>query len=144
MILTDSTAGFSPVSALTRSEVLDHAKYPRNRGVLPGAAVVREEVNPLCGDVVTMYATFAASGDQTHPAVQAASFDGHGCLLTVAAASMLTERVAGLPCTDILRMGREDMEALLGGEVSPSRVKCVLLPLIALKKGIQHGLSLYV
>lgn len=137
MSFTDSTAGFSPASVLTRAEVLDHAKYPRNQGALPGALVAREEANPLCGDVVTMYATVAAGGDRAQPTIQAARFRGHGCLLAVAAASMLTERVVGLPCADILRMGREDMEALLGGEVSPSRVKCVLLPLIALKKGIE-------
>jgi len=123
---------FQPASLLTREELLDHVKHPRNRGELPGADVVREEANPLCGDVVTIYAALRESN-----LVSRCSFLGSGCIISQAAASILTEYAGGKTFSDIQRMGREDMEALLGGKVSPSRVKCAMLPLVALKRGME-------
>lgn len=125
-----STAGFAPASVLTRVELLDHARHPRNRGELPNAVLVQEEVNPLCGDAVTVYAQLERSR------VSRVTFTGDGCIISQAAASMLTEHVHGKAVEDVLRMGREDVEGLLGGQLSPSRVKCGLLALIALKNGI--------
>lgn len=138
-----STAGFSPASVLTRAELLDHAKHPRNRGELPDADIVQEESNPLCGDVVTVYIRLERAGrSSTRCTLQATSFLGSGCLISQAASSMLTEHVVGKTADEIFRMGREDMEQLFGGAVSPARVKCAMLPLIALKNGLarlEHG-----
>ncbi|TSC64249.1 MAG: nitrogen fixation protein NifU [Parcubacteria group bacterium Gr01-1014_106] len=139
------TSGFSPVSAVSRAELLDHAKHPRNRGELADANVVQEEVNPLCGDVVKIYAKFKASenreqgteGDSVSVQLSALSFTGNGCLISQAAASLLTEHVVGKSTEDILRMERADVERLLGSTLSPSRVKCAMLALIALKKALQ-------
>ena len=128
---------------LARAELLDHAKHPRNRGELSGAHVVQEEVNPLCGDVVTIYAKVEKGEiDLRSYKLQATSFVGHGCLISQAAASMLTEDVVGKPIEDVLRMERADMERLLGSPLSPSRVKCAMLPLIALMNGLKSFLSL--
>lgn len=130
-------AGFSSTTLLTRTELLDHAKHPRNRGVLPDADIVQEEANPLCGDMVTVYAKVEkAESDLRSYKLQAISFVGHGCIISQAAASMLTEHVVGKSIQDIVRMERADMEHLLGSSLSPSRVKCAMLPLIALKRGL--------
>ncbi len=134
MNAADTTSGFSPAGVLVRAELLDHAKHPRNRGPLPDAGVVQEEINPLCGDVVTIYATI----DPTSYQLPATSFTGSGCIISQAAASMLTEYVLGKSVDEVLRMERADMEALIGGTLSPSRVKCAMLPLVALKKGIER------
>ena len=144
-----STAGFSPTSVLTREELLDHVRHPRNRGALPGADMVHEEVNPLCGDVVTIYAKLGMrdegrkmkstnDGGRSHHSslITHLSFTGGGCIISQAAASMLTEHVAGKTAEEVRNMERDDIEAMLGGRVSPSRVKCAMLPLVALKNGI--------
>lgn len=129
-----STVGFVPASVLTREELLDHAKHPRNRGALPNAGIVQEETNPLCGDVVTMHAV----PDAQRSKLAAVSFTGSGCIISQAAASLLTEHAAGKSFDQIHRLGRSDMEALIQGVVSPSRVKCMMLALIALQKGLRR------
>lgn len=137
MNIGGSTAGFSSASALTRAEILDHARDPRNRGELQDADIVQEEANPLCGDVVTMYAKL----DQTNSRLQALSFTGSGCLISQAAASMLTERASGKSLAEIRHWERAEVEALIGGALSPARVKCAMLPLIALQHGLRQGIS---
>lgn len=153
-----TTSVFSPASALARAELLDHAKHPRNKREMPGADIIQEEANPLCGDVVTMYATFrhpersegsqslssrdpsSPSAPQDDTVIDHVGFTGSGCIISQAAASILTEAVVGKSVADIEAMERADMEQLLGGQFSPSRVKCALLPLIALKNGlIRHA-----
>ncbi len=133
-----TTGGFSPASILTREELLDHVRRPRNRGELPGADIVQEEANPLCGDVVTVYARVATEEASAKSyKLKAISFAGSGCIISQAAASMLTEAVRGKSEDEVLRMERADIEALLGGQLSPSRVKCGMLALVALKNGLQ-------
>lgn len=132
MNATDNTAGFLPADVLARAELLDHAKHPRNKRAMPDADVVQEETNPLCGDVVTMYTKL----DPTSNKLQATSFTGSGCIISQAAASLLSEAVSRKSVTEIEAMERKDVEALLGATLSPSRVKCALLPLIALKNGL--------
>jgi len=132
MSTTDTTSAFSPSSALARAELLDHARRPRNRGELSSADIVQEEANPLCGDVVTVYAKL----DPARCTLHAARFTGSGCIISQAAASMLSEAVVGKSIGEIRAMERADMENLLGATLSPSRVKCAMLPLIALKRGL--------
>ncbi|MDP3685448.1 MAG: iron-sulfur cluster assembly scaffold protein [bacterium] len=162
-------SGFSPTSLLTRAELLDHAKHPRNRGVLETPDVIQEEANPLCGDVVTIYAKVGSPkspvgvkprgghaplrglgplrGEQgtvnreatAHRTLLTVHWTGSGCLISQAAASMLTEHVVGTSIEDVLRMERADVERLLGSSLSPSRVKCAMLALVALKNGIQRS-----
>lgn len=144
----DLQVGFSPASVLTRAELLDHAKHPRNRGELHDANLVQEEVNPLCGDAVKIFAVIASPSTQLgvneakrsprHGArIARMTFTGSGCLISQAAASMLSEAVVSKSVADIEAMERADIEALLGGAVSPSRLKCAMLPLVALKNGLQ-------
>lgn len=145
MTPSGNAAGFAPASLLTRAELLDHARHPRNRGELHDADVVQTEDNPLCGDVVTVYVKLKTESrkqqatDSTSYKLQATSFTGSGCIISQAAASVLSEEVVGKSVTDIQRMQRADMEALLGGSLSPSRVKCAMLPLLALKRGLTRS-----
>lgn len=144
MNVTDTTSGFLPAGVLARAELLDHARHPRNRGELADADIVQEEANLLCGDVVTVYAllllTSEVSKNNFGSWVARMTFTGSGCIISQAAASMLTEYVVGKSIADIQIMGRKDVETLLGATFSPSRVKCAMLPLIALKNGlIRHA-----
>ncbi len=74
---------------LYQEVILDHNKRPRNFRVLEGATRHAEGYNPLCGDKVTIYVEL--NGD----VIRAVSFQGSGCAISKASASMLTEAVAG-------------------------------------------------
>lgn len=71
--------------------LLDHYRHPRNRGGLAGAQVVRRGANPRCGDLVEVGVSF--EGER----VAAVVFEGRGCSICIASASLMTEAVAGLP-----------------------------------------------
>lgn len=118
---------------LYKQELLDHYKYPRNFGVLDLADVKTAEHNPSCGDSVQIYA-------QVHngTSLSKLSFEGKGCVISQAAASMLTENCANKHIDAVLAMTAQEMIQLLGIEFGPTRLKCALLPLITLQKGLKE------
>ena len=69
--------------------------------------------------------------------MDAAAFDGEGCILSMAAASMLTEHIQGRSLLELKALSDEDMLALVGVELGPVRVKCALLPLRALEAALK-------
>src|SRR5215475_10739527 len=71
--------------------LLDHYQHPRNHGPLADADVTMPGGNPGCGDIVTIYLKVGASGDQ----VEKVTFEGEGCTISQAAASILTEMAEG-------------------------------------------------
>lgn len=112
-----------------REFILDHFRNPRNFGRLEGADISHEEHNPLCGDVVGM--DFRVQ-DGTIADVR---FHGRGCAISQASASLLTERLKGLPLEDARGISRDDVLEELGIQISAARLKCALLPLKVLKVG---------
>jgi nitrogen fixation NifU-like protein len=112
-----------------REFILDHFRNPRNYGRLDGADISHEEHNPLCGDVVGM--DFKVE-DGTIADVR---FHGRGCAISQASASLLTERLKGLPLEEAREISRDDVLEELGIQISPARLKCALLPLKVLKVG---------
>lgn len=112
-----------------REFILDHFKNPRNFGRLEGATISHEEHNPLCGDVVGMDFQVA---DGTITDVR---FHGRGCAISQASASLLTERLKGMPLEEARTISRDAVLDELGIQISPARLKCALLPLKVLKVG---------
>ncbi len=127
---------------LYRELVMDHARNPRNFGKLEASTHSAEGINPLCGDKLVLYLDVGADDR-----VRAASFEGTGCVISLASASLLTETVVGMRSTnaaryfDVLRSrlskapgGTEPvidlgkLQALEGVREYPSRVKCATLP----------------
>jgi nitrogen fixation NifU-like protein len=124
--------------------ILDHHRKPRNPGRLDGARVEVHHYNPVCGDELTL--GLRLDGDR----VAAVAVDGKGCSISQAAASVMTEQVAGRPLGEafdqaeaFLRLmhgeGEPD-EELLGDGIAfkgvaryPVRVKCALLGWMAFK-----------
>ena len=117
--------------------ILDHNKRPRNFGVLPDANRTAQGTNPICGDNYTLYAKM--DGD----VVQEISFQGSGCAISKASASILTESLKGKTRAevkslfdkvhDMLTTGNVDgdigkLAALAGVHKFPVRVKCAILP----------------
>jgi nitrogen fixation protein NifU and related proteins len=84
----------SDLSELYQEVILDHNRRPRNFGVLPGATRVAHGHNPLCGDKLTVYLTL--DDDR----ISAISFEGSGCAISKASASLMTDAVKGQPLAD--------------------------------------------
>jgi nitrogen fixation protein NifU and related proteins len=118
------------VDDLYQQNILDHFKYPRHHGKLADATVVQEEHNPLCGDRLTLYLKVA---DGT---IRDVSFEGRGCAISQAAASMLAEELVGKTTAEAKNIGKEQILDLLGIPIGPVRLKCALLSLKTLKAGL--------
>ena len=108
--------------------LLDYYENPRNRGSLPDAQLHATGGNPGCGDIVTMYATVDDSGRLSE-----LRFEGDGCTISQAAASMLTEMAQGKTLDEVEAMTYEEMIDLLGREVVSVRPRCATLGLSILK-----------
>jgi len=107
------------MSSIYSDIILDYYRYPRNKGQITSPRIKAKDSNPLCGDVVEIQ--MQVDGDNR---VTEIKFDGHGCAISQASASMLTELVEG-----------KTLE-LIGGELSAVRMKCALLSLKVLKTGV--------
>ena len=112
-----------------RDYILDHYRNPRNFGHLDNPDITHEENNPLCGDVVGMDVRL---GDGR---IEDVRFHGRGCAISQASASLLTERIKGMPLTEARSLTKEDVLDELGIDISAARLKCALLPLKVLKAG---------
>lgn len=132
------------MSDLYQDEIMDHYRYPRNRGRLDPAERSYEDQNPLCGDTIRVDLAFAPPLAEDVPPEQrriaAIRFDGRGCAISQAAASMLTELVAGRTVAEARACGKEEVLAALGITLSPLRLKCALLALKVFK-GALYGLA---
>jgi nitrogen fixation NifU-like protein len=112
--------------------ILQHYRSPKNFGPLEGAQLSGEESNPLCGDHITM----RVKVDPASQKIEAIKFEGDGCAISMASASMLTEAVTGLRLEDAKRIERDDVLKRLGIPLSPARVKCALTGFAALGKAL--------
>ena len=114
---------------LYRDIILDHYKHPRNFGHLDKPDVVMEEGNVTCGDRIVMEIKYKGT-------IEDIRFNGEGCAISQASASMLTEKVKGMNKKQMRKLSRIDIEEMLGTTLTPSRVKCATLPLEVLQKAM--------
>jgi len=120
------------ISDIYREEILDHAKNPRNQGKLSEFDFEYKENNPVCGDTITLQIKL-----DEQKQIKEIAFTGGGCTVSQAAASMLFESVKGKTMKEIEKLSSQDVLDIMGIEtLTPSRMKCALLSLEALKKGI--------
>ena len=120
---------------LYQDVLLDHYRNPRNRGALAHPDFQSGEDNPSCGDSINMY------GRVENGRLVAVSFEGIGCVISQAAASLLTLEVIGKELHEIMKLDADFMRKLVGIELGPTRVRCALLALGALHKGIKEYLN---
>jgi len=118
-----------------RENILDHYRHPRNKGHLEHPTHAHTEHNPLCGDVITIELHV---NDQN--VIDAVRFDGEGCAISQASASMLTEMLQGKTLEEAKQLSKEDILEALGIQLGAVRLKCALLSLKVLK-GAVYGLS---
>lgn len=112
-----------------QEELLDHYENPSNYGTLPEPDISHEEDNPLCGDRIRIDLGVEDG------IIKEVRFSGHGCTISLAAASMLTEEIEGKSLAEVKQLSRDDILEMIGIPLGPVRVKCALLPLKVLKAG---------
>jgi len=117
---------------LYRDEILDHARHPRNRGKLTHPTHQSHTPNPLCGDMIDL--TLRLEGKP--PKVVEVGFEADACTVSVAAASMLTEKIKGKTLKELADLTEEEVVSWFGGTLTSSRVDCALLPLKALREAL--------
>ena len=108
--------------------ILDHHDNPRNRRRIEGADIEASGGNPGCGDIVVVFAKLGDDGR-----VVDASFQGEGCTISQAGASILTEDLAGKTIDEILAMSFQDVVDEMGKDVVSSRTRCATLALATAK-----------
>jgi nitrogen fixation NifU-like protein len=116
-----------------QDNIMDHYESPSHRGTLEHPTFEIRDLNPLCGDEVRIQARL---DDESR--LVAVRFEGKGCVISLAAASMLMEEVEGKTLDEVKKMGRQGMLDLLGVPLTMMRVKCAMLALRALEKAIHR------
>lgn len=146
----------SDLDALYRELILDHSKHPQHFGLADeeGAHATSHQKNPVCGDEITLRARITTDGD----AIRDVTWEGSGCSISQASASMLSDLVEGMPRTDagqLIEGFREalrsrgqleldedvygDAAALTGVSKFSARVKCAMLAWVALEDALARA-----
>ncbi len=115
---------------LYRAYILEHYKEPHNKGDMDHPDRFAAYANPFCGDRLQMGVRLA--GDR----VVDVRFNGAGCAISQASASMLTDEIMGKTLDELAAITKDDIFAMLGIPLSPARQKCALLAWEVLRKGI--------
>jgi nitrogen fixation NifU-like protein len=112
--------------------LFDHYERPRHYGPIEGADMVHSGGIPDCGDTVTVYLKFDASGE----GLAALHFEGRGCTISQAAASLLAEQLQGAPLSAVDALDEQAVLDMLGREVVRARPRCATLALSTLKSAV--------
>jgi nitrogen fixation NifU-like protein len=114
-----------------REIILDHYRNPRNKGKINNPDVVIHDSNPLCGDQIDIFLKVEEGQ------IKDIKFDGKGCAISQASASMLTEMVMDKPLTTAKDISKDEILENIGlTNLGPARIKCALLSLKVLKMGM--------
>lgn len=130
------------MESIYRDHILEHARHPFNFGVLADATHTARLANPTCGDVCTIFLKIVDDR------IVQAKFDGHGCALSTASASLLTEHLTEPTIAELWsqtknraeldrRLNESEFLTLLGIEPTSGRLDCALLPLRALHEALK-------
>jgi nitrogen fixation NifU-like protein len=121
---------------LYQEHILDHYEDPFHRGRCARCTHVHEDTNPLCGDVIRMELRIDDRGT-----MKEIFFNGDGCCISQAAASMLVEKFDGKHIDEVKRFTAQDMLDLFGARLTPNRQKCALLSWRVLQAAIYSPLG---
>jgi nitrogen fixation protein NifU and related proteins len=113
--------------------LLDHYENPRNRRKIEDPDIMMSWGNPGCGDVLTLYLKI----DEAERIAEI-SFEGEGCTVSQASASILTEKLEGQPLAYAEALSPEDIMSWVGREVMLTRPRCALLALHTLKIALRE------
>ena len=121
---------------LYQEELMDHFKYPRNRKKLKNPDFKSGQFNPSCGDKIYIEGQIEIDSKTGNQIILNLGFEGSGCVISQAAASMLTEKCKGQNIDKVLKITKDDIIKMIGLQLGPVRLKCALLCLQALHQGL--------
>ena len=137
-----------PLNGLYGDAIMDHYRNPRHRGPVPDPDIQAHEFNPFCGDEVTLQIKLDSQGR-----VVAVSSYSRGCSIIQASASMMADVMEGKTLEQLTELSQRFRDFMQGGEDGtmelgglealqvvrqyPVRIKCALLPWVALEEGIE-------
>lgn len=141
---------FNQLDSLYRTVIMDHYKRPRNKGVLEDSSITIDMNNPTCGDRIRL------TMKEHNGIIEDVKFEGEGCSISMASASMMTALIKGKDVHTALNLanifsemiqGKDydtnldlgDIEALQGVSKFPARIKCATLAWKAMEKGLDKG-----
>lgn len=140
---------FNQLDTLYRQVIMDHYKRPRNKGILEDGSLTIDMNNPTCGDRIRL--TLKINDGK----VEDIKFDGEGCSISMASASMMTQAIKGKDIETALKLSQifsdmiqgknfdetvdlGDIVALQGVSKFPARIKCATLAWKAMEKGLKN------
>lgn len=118
------------MTSLYQEEILEHYRHPDHHGRLTKPTITRAERNASCGDELIF--DLAINND----IVTDVAFEGDGCAISQATASMLTNELIGQPIDVIMELTTDDIIELVHIPLGPTRLKCALLSLQAVTTAI--------
>lgn len=113
--------------------ILDHYNNPHHKGKLEDPTIMVNGGNPGCGDIVTIYVNLDENDRITD-----AMFDGQGCTISMAASSLVMDKIIGKTIAEVDAMDYSDLLEELGREVVQSRIRCATLALDTMKAGARE------
>lgn len=121
------------IDEIYREAILDLYRNPLNKHSILQPDIYHHENNPLCGDEVEIFLKVDADDK-----VAEVGYQGDGCAISMASASLVTDKIKGMSKAQIMKMTRKEVLGLLGLEnLNPTRQRCALLILKALQRGIE-------
>jgi len=115
-----------------KEHILDLYKNPHNKGNLENPTYEFSENNPLCGDEIKIQIILKDNK------IADIKFDGVGCAISQASASLLTDKIKNLSINKVKKFSKKDVLKLIKIPISPGRIKCALLPLEAVKGALRE------
>jgi nitrogen fixation NifU-like protein len=120
---------------LYRDFILEHYRNPHNKGTLDPHDLHFADSNPTCGDEMSMSLVL----DTGRTAIADVAFDGRGCAISQASASILTDGLRGQTLDEVRDMNPKDLLDELGVPIGPARLKCALLAYMVLLGAVRGG-----
>jgi len=119
---------------LYREAIITEARHPQNYGPLEGADISQSYINPSCGDSIKVFVKL----DLEKKNILDIGWEGAGCVVSMASMSFLSAKIKGMSLTEINKMTTTDLKKILGiKDITPSREKCMMMGLMAIKKAIK-------
>lgn len=115
-----------------KENILDHYKNPHNKKEIKKANIIHKEINPTCGDEITIYLKIKKDK------IEEASYQGNGCAISQASISMLTDKIKGMTIDAVKKLKNEDIYKMLGIRISIPRIRCAILSLKAVQNGLKE------
>lgn len=118
-----------------KEHILDLYKHPHNFGELENANHKAEAFNSICGDQI--FVSIITKDNK----IKDIKFQGHGCAISIAAASMLTDKIKGMDISKVKSLSKDDVVDMLKIPISHQRLKCALHSLDAIKKALNNNIN---